>query len=981
VHDPLADKPYLDIDVKSYTTRLKWLINKRDLTPEQHQRERQDLEAALTLLQSLGLMPKHNTETIVVTPSSALTASTRSSGRNYGMIAEGINNKEEFDVWKVQEARNELALETLQKWFSPYAQEIAAEAWKTCDPGIIFDFYFNMFAKDIPMIATIAQEQLRIFTFDRGQKMAEFLVVFKVLIDLIERLEQTRMSEFHKRISLERAFMRANYTNYRHVFHNAKMNKMSFADTIGYITEFEHEDMQLREAQALLKKNESDGKESKRSGRNSNQQKGQASVNLAAEQPRREHREGHSGRLGGRGGGRGRSDGRGGRSGRGRGNSADRRYQGQQQQESQTPNQNPPNPPRQPSGQPSGQQQEQSNRGQQNYPSQGQGQQAPTTGRDFHQAMQRQAQANPPQAPNPPRTHSTHFAADYKGLSSSEDETHLAMEVDSDADSASSCEMCGMAMEQEDSGSDSEADDEQERKRQRLGTPGKSQSDGEVTFEPVYEEEKSQIIQASHESTNFDLADMGENELAAIGGIRNRPSIPRFHHVPTPPSPPPQPIESPQPELSVQDGVRIPLFDHEPIDPVAGTLSTEEQRQFGMISRNLYQWQKNFLRKYGSMRLSPEESFITRRTVTNLDLQVMKLVLKNRLAHTNILEDIKEILTHYIMGIRNIPFSATDPNSFTFPDQLLVNARRIRVRGMTNHDMAAQLHSFRSLRMCLILANVPLEIATKLDNVAFRLCSSTLKLFFHHQIDRDPNYRPFRKDFTRTIPGHPSVRPLHDGEYAAIYETFSQVWNCRQEIIDISDSDDDDDNDEEKEDDDDNDNNADRDGSEWKEPEEDSDDEEKKDDSQEDEVIAEESSVSPSYSSEAEGPGSSHPFPDSGDAEDDDPFVGAAGDCDVSCGSGENVTGPRPDWYGEWREDLQRLETCSEPDPWEIVSPTSDHGMRNWNSRTDRKGGNAVFRLKTLGTSTSQAVIPNRGKEKKTNTLDIREGGIATPKK
>jgi hypothetical protein len=222
----------------------------------------------------------------------------------------------------------------------------------------------------------------------------------------------------------------------------------------------------------------------------------------------------------------------------------------------------------------------------------------------------------------------------------------------------------------------------------------------------------------------------------------------------------------------------------------------------------------------------------------------MKLILKNRLAHTNISLDIKEILTHYIMGIQNNPFNAVDPSSFAFPDQLLVNARRIRVNGMTNQDMAAQLHSFRSLRVCLILANVPLEIATRMDNVAFRLCNALLKLFFHHQLDLDRNYRPFRKEFSRPLPGH-RARPSYDGEYAAIYEIFSQVWNSRQfEIIDISDSDD---NDEENKDDDtDDDDNNDHDGFEWKEPEGDSDDEGKEEEN--DEMIIEEPSPSPSYS-------------------------------------------------------------------------------------------------------------------------------------
>jgi hypothetical protein len=274
--------------------------------------------------------------------------------------------------------------------------------------------------------------------------------------------------------------------------------------------------------------------------------------------------------------------------------------------------------------------------------------------------MQRQVQANPPLAPNPPRTHSTHFAAEATSFSSSEEE------IDSDSGSDSSYEMVGMAMEGEDSGSDSEEDHGQERKRQRVGTPGRSQS-------TVFEEEKTQIAQAILKSTTPDLNDMGEHGIAAIGGIQNRPSVPGFPHIHSPPTPPPQPTEPPQPEPSVQYQPRVPLFDHEPIDPVAGVLSAAERRQFGMISRNLNQWQRNFLRRYGTQRLSPEESFIVRKPVTNLELQVMKVILKSRLSHANVLEDIKELLTHYIMGIKNIPFIATNPNSFVYPEHLLVN--------------------------------------------------------------------------------------------------------------------------------------------------------------------------------------------------------------------------------------------------------------------------------------------------------------------
>jgi hypothetical protein len=258
----------------------------------------------------------------------------------------------------------------------------------------------------------------------------------------------------------------------------------------------------------------------------------------------------------------------------------------------------------------------------------------------------------------------------------------------------------------------------------------------------------------------------------------------------------------------------------------------------------------------------------------------MKVILKSRLAHADVLEDIKEILTHYIMGIKNIPWCATIPSNFAYPDQLLIRMRHIRTEGLTSQTMAAQLHSFKALRMYLMHTDILLELAAKIDIVAYRICNFTLVRFFHSQLDRDINYRPFRKDFTRPTPGNP-YHPLTDSEYSAVYETFSRVWNSRQlDIIDISDSDDDDDQDEEKKDEDDDDNEG-RGGSEWKEPDEGSNGGEEKEENQNDEVIVEEPSDSPSYSSEEKEPESSHPFPNY-DEDNDDPFVGTAAECDDS---------------------------------------------------------------------------------------------------
>jgi hypothetical protein len=165
-----ADKPELDLDMYSYKARLKWLINKCGLSKEQYERERRDLEAVQSLLQSYGLFPLAN----ALTPNSAMTTSTRSSARNYGQVADGISCKEEFDVWKIQEKRNEIALDVLSKWFSRYAQELAQEAWHTCDPGVIFDFYFDMFAKDIPMIATLRRNNCVTFRSPKDKESSTF---------------------------------------------------------------------------------------------------------------------------------------------------------------------------------------------------------------------------------------------------------------------------------------------------------------------------------------------------------------------------------------------------------------------------------------------------------------------------------------------------------------------------------------------------------------------------------------------------------------------------------------------------------------------------------------------------------------------------------------------------------------------------------------------------------------------------------------
>jgi hypothetical protein len=253
--------------------------------------------------------------------------------------------------------------------------------------------------------------------------------------------------------------------------------------------------------------------------------------------------------------------------------------------------------------------------------------------------------------------------------------------------------------------------------------------------------------------------------------------------------------------------------------------------------------------------------------------------------------------------------------------------------------------------MYLMHSDVPLELATRIDMVAYRLCHFALIGFFHTQLDKDINYRPFRRDFTRTTPGNP-YHPLTDSEYSAIYETFSQAWNSRQlEIVDISDDDSDDDNndsDEEKKDD----NDSDHEGFEWKEPENDDDNEEEEENNQEEDEVVEGSSHSLSYSSEEDNPESSHPDPTS-ECEQD--FVGTAAEEQLGddtprpyvsrprrhrCGRGrgnrrnmeaeqhsyhyilfeddEDTARPEPDWYAAWKEELRRAD--AENDPWEVIS-------------------------------------------------------------
>jgi hypothetical protein len=883
----LDDKPDMDIDYQSYQRRWKWLINKKGLSVMERELERQELEAVRLLLQDQGLLPN---QTQVHTPAAA-SVLTLSTASKYREISEEISCKEDMDVWKIKIKRKEIAIGILKKWFSAHAQEIGRKAWDTGDPGIIFDFYFIMFAKDIPMIETLAQEQLRALTITKGQRISDFLIVFRVVINVIECLDQHPMSERNKRLALERTFVRSNYHQFRYVFHNAKMLGLSFNRTIEFIEEIENEEFQMKEVYDFIKKGDNqqkDSRDARRSGRNSNQPKPPASVNMAGTQsPRQDHQHG-------RGGGRGGRDGSAGRGGRGRGRNNNGRggYQGYngnpQGNSSQDSKPNPPTPPKQYGGQ-------QPNRAQQ------QGTQA--AGRDHHNAMQRQVQANPPQTPQPPRTSHVQFAQEYHGMSSSEEETNLAVVEESDEsvyDSDYSYEECGMAMEGKESGS--EDDREPDPKRQRTESP----VDETITYEEVSDEEKSQVVQAIASSSDTRLSDMSEPEINAIGGIQNHPAVPRYPNVP----PPPQPIESPEADLSARVRPRLPLIDHEPIDPVPRILSDEEQRQFGMISRNLPHWQRHFIRRYGDRRLSPEKAFGERQWVKPLDLQVMKLILKEKVKHANVLADIAEILTHYISGIGYHSINQNFSHNFSYPEYLLRLTRKIRVDGMTDRDMQSQMHSFRALRMYLLLSNVTLELAARIDSVAFHLCYFALRNYFHARLNEDHLYRPWRANFVTPHPDFPFRQPIREAEYKAMWSTFAAVWNERiGEIIEISDSDDDDN--------DDNNNNDhsgpstsnhhdSRGGFEWKEPDEDehdgfewkapepddhdtarnadTEDDAGYDDADADEVVAEEEDYGM--------PESMHPVPDT--ADEDDPFVGAIANCDVS--------------------------DDSEEDPWEIVS-------------------------------------------------------------
>jgi hypothetical protein len=510
----------MDIDFPSYQRRWKWLINKRGLSTEEYDRERRDLEAVRLLLQDMGMLPSQ--AQVIHTPAAA-SVSTLSTASKYREISDELSCKEDMDVWKIKIKRKAIAIDILKKWFSPHAQEIGRKAWDTGDPGIIFDFYFIMFAKDIPMIETLAQEQLRALTITKGQRISDFLIVFRVVINVIECLDQHPMSERNKRLALERTFVRSNYHQFRYVFHNAKMLGLSFNRTIEFIEEIENEECQMKEVYDFIKKSDNqakDSRDSRRSGKNSHQQKPPASVNLAASQsPRNDHQPG-------RGNGKGGRDGTAGRGGRGRGRNSGRGgYQGYNGNSTANPQGSPPqeSKPNSPTP-PKNQQPSRSQQGQQG------------AGRDHHNNMQRQVQANPPQAPHPPRNSDVQFAQEYNGLSSSEEETNLAVVEEPDDsvyDSEYSYGECGMAMEEKDSGS--EDDEEPDLKRRRTEPP----TDETITYEEVSDEEKSQVFQAITSSPDTRLSALSEPEINALGGIQNHPAAPRYPNVP----PPPQPIE------------------------------------------------------------------------------------------------------------------------------------------------------------------------------------------------------------------------------------------------------------------------------------------------------------------------------------------------------------------------------------------------------------------------------------------------------
>jgi hypothetical protein len=259
----LDDQPEMDIDYPSYQRRLKWLVNKKGLSTKEYDRERQNLEAVRLLLHDQGLLPS---QTQVAHTPAAASVSTLSTTSKYREISAEISCKEELEVWKIKIKRKKIAIKILEKWFSAHAKEIGRAAWNTGDPGVIFDFYFVMFAKDIPMIETLAQEQLRALTITEEQRISDFLIVFRVVINVIECLDQQPMSERNKRLALERSFVRSNYHKFRYVFHNAKMLGLSFNRTIEFIEEIENEEFQMKEVYDFFRKNDHQQKGSEDDG-------------------------------------------------------------------------------------------------------------------------------------------------------------------------------------------------------------------------------------------------------------------------------------------------------------------------------------------------------------------------------------------------------------------------------------------------------------------------------------------------------------------------------------------------------------------------------------------------------------------------------------------------------------------------------------------------------------------------------------------
>jgi hypothetical protein len=96
----------------------------------------------------------------------------------------------------------------------------------------IFDWYFDLFIKDIKLVRMTALSQLGKIQIQQGETVSDFLVIFRALVSLWECVNGAQLPENDKNLYLEQAFNKPHCFKQQEIIQTCAISKLSFDDTV-----------------------------------------------------------------------------------------------------------------------------------------------------------------------------------------------------------------------------------------------------------------------------------------------------------------------------------------------------------------------------------------------------------------------------------------------------------------------------------------------------------------------------------------------------------------------------------------------------------------------------------------------------------------------------------------------------------------------------------------------------------------------------